>query len=615
MARQYPVVGAGLRAQHFTHLLQRPPTRMDWFEAISENYMNTEGRPMQVLQTVRRDYPVALHGVSMSLGSPDGIDLAYLRRLRSLVERIEPFLVSDHLCFSRYGHYYLHDLIPFPLTGDALDTVCRNVDAVQNFLGRRLALENASVYIAYPSSEMNEAEFLRRVVERTGAGVLLDLNNLYVNQRNVGNDPAGYFEEIPGDAILQMHLAGYSDPGSFYFDTHSAPVHPPVWDLFKTAMRLYPLVPVCIEWDEDVPEFSVLEEEVERARSLRRSVLAEDRDYVGLLSMQSTPYADLLWPERPEPGLAPCLIDLSEGTVSREPRSITDGVWKSEFGRAQKGFWQLFLSGAASEGEVPPLPVRFLPAGELGAGDALLVYAGGYLARREEAVFENYRATAWLLGSRQFYEIVHRYLADHFSFEYDLNRYGRDFWMFLREHAGNDPLLVMAASMARLDRAFVDVFHRAAPSPLPDSALEGLQARGDVSLLLNPSLEIVQLEPAVYDLWKNRSVEPPLESPMGDCDPAWLATGEILALFRRGDNVAIVPLRAWQRALLEKLKTADGSLEAALTVLDTHIQANVAMQEDSPTADEVREFFTRMARNGILSGVQTMDRESADGSA
>ncbi|HMW60383.1 MAG TPA: DUF692 domain-containing protein [Leptospiraceae bacterium] len=259
--------GAGLRREHFPFLLSGTPHSVDWFEAISENYMDSFGRPRQVLRRMRENFPIALHGVSMSIGQTDARREEYLRKLRILADEIDPFLVSDHLCFTG-AHGNLHDLLPLPYTEEAALVVSRNLKEAQDSLGRQIAIENVSCYLRYKSSEMTEWEFLVQCASRAGARILLDVNNVYVNARNHGFDGREFINSIPVDLVAQMHLAGHTDTGDFLFDTHSDHVSEDVWKLFELAATRFKDAPVLIEWDESIPEFSELEAEVNRARKV-----------------------------------------------------------------------------------------------------------------------------------------------------------------------------------------------------------------------------------------------------------------------------------------------------------------------------------------------------------
>ncbi len=265
MAIPQPKIGVGLRPTHYPYLEPRPQTHVTWFEAISENYMDTKGRPLDMLELIREDYPVALHGVSLSIASAEGLSSRYLKNLRNLIERIDPFIVSDHLCWTGLQQHNLHDLLPIPFTNEALNLIIDHVDQVQNTLQRPILLENVSTYIRCSEADYTEWEFLAEVSKQSGCQILLDVNNLYVNAYNHGFDPYEFLTGMPTRIIGQVHLAGYTDMGTHLFDTHSKPVYPEVWDLYSSLIARAPDVPVLLEWDEDIPEFPQLEAEALKA--------------------------------------------------------------------------------------------------------------------------------------------------------------------------------------------------------------------------------------------------------------------------------------------------------------------------------------------------------------
>ncbi len=264
------MVGVGLRTAHYEHLLGRPRVLVDWFEAISENYMDSEGRPLEILLKMREDFPIALHGVSLSIGGVEGPRPQYLERLKALAARVKPFLITDHLCFTGAHASNVHDLLPLPYTEEAIATVARNVARAQDVLGRRIALENVSSYVAYRESVMTEWEFLIAVARRADCRILLDVNNAYVSARNHGFDAAAYLDAIPAELVAQIHLGGYTDMGTFLFDTHSRAPTDPVWELYRRTIARMPRVPTLIEWDEDVPDWAGLEAQAVKAREISR---------------------------------------------------------------------------------------------------------------------------------------------------------------------------------------------------------------------------------------------------------------------------------------------------------------------------------------------------------
>lgn len=267
--------GVGLRRDHFERVLSGP-ARVDWFEVISENFMVDGGRPLDVLTRVRERYPVVLHGVSLSIGSTDPLDEGYLDRLLGLTKRFEPVWVSDHLCWTGVGGRQAHDLLPLPYTEQAIGHVVGRVLRVQERLGRPIALENVSSYVAYAHSAMPEWEFLAEVARRSGCGILLDINNIYVSSKNHRFDPRAYLQGVPADKVWQFHLAGHSNKGTFLLDTHDHPVIDEVWDLYRDAVRRFGPVSTLIEWDDKIPEFGRLEEESGRARAIQDEALRQE---------------------------------------------------------------------------------------------------------------------------------------------------------------------------------------------------------------------------------------------------------------------------------------------------------------------------------------------------
>ncbi len=264
--------GVGLRTEHYDVITTEWP-RMDWFEAISENFMDSGGRPLRILEQIRRRYPVALHGVSLSIGSTDPLDRQYLQRLKTLADHIDPAIVSDHLCWTGVDGENLHDLLPLPFTEEVVRHIAGRVAQVQEFLKRRILLENISTYVTAKHSTMPEWEFLTAIAERSGCGILLDLNNIYVNAYNHQFDPHEYLRRIPGELVGQFHLAGHTNMGDYLFDTHSTPVIEQVWDLYREALTRWGRVTTLIEWDEDIPAWPRLAEEADRARAIYVQVL------------------------------------------------------------------------------------------------------------------------------------------------------------------------------------------------------------------------------------------------------------------------------------------------------------------------------------------------------
>lgn len=262
--------GLGLRVEHYAAFEAGVPadSRPDWLEIISENYMVPGGKPLWHLERIRADYPLVMHGVSMSLGSTDPLDLVYLRDLKALADRLQPGWVSDHICFGSVDHRNLHDLLPMPYTAESLGHLVTRVEQVQEILQRPLVLENVSSYVRFAADEVDEAGFVAELLKRTGAGLLLDVNNIYVSSRNHGFDPLDYLSQMPAGQIRQIHLAGHEDRGDVVIDTHDHPVRDEVWALYAEALRRFGAIPTMIERDDHIPPLPELLQELDRARQL-----------------------------------------------------------------------------------------------------------------------------------------------------------------------------------------------------------------------------------------------------------------------------------------------------------------------------------------------------------
>jgi uncharacterized protein len=259
--------GLGLRPTHYEAILNEPHA-IDWLEIITENYLIPGGKPLAYLERIRGRFPLAMHGVSLSIGSVDPLDRDYLAAVRHLSRRIEPAFISDHLCWTGVDGRNLHDLLPLPYTEEALAVVVARVGQVQEALGRQILLENVSSYLTFHASEMTEWEFLSEVARRADCAILLDINNIYVSSVNHGFDALRYLHAVPRERVRQFHLAGHSDLGGHLIDTHDHPIAEPVWDLYRAAVAHFGAVPTMIERDDNIPELHELVAELNVARAL-----------------------------------------------------------------------------------------------------------------------------------------------------------------------------------------------------------------------------------------------------------------------------------------------------------------------------------------------------------
>jgi uncharacterized protein len=265
------VVGIGLRPQHYEEIIRTKP-EIGWFEVHSENYFGPGGKPRNYLEQLRRDYPLSFHGVGLSLGSADQIQKTHLLRLKNLIDVFSPRLVSEHLSWSAIGDVHLNDLLPLPYTEDSLVLIVDRINQVQDTLNCQILIENISSYLQFTHSTIPEYEFINELAQRTHCGILLDLNNLYINSRNHGWDMDTYLNYIAKNHVKEIHLAGFVENNvneqAILIDTHSRPVSAPVWDLYAKAVRRFGAVPTLIEWDQDIPELFILQREAEKASKI-----------------------------------------------------------------------------------------------------------------------------------------------------------------------------------------------------------------------------------------------------------------------------------------------------------------------------------------------------------
>ena len=260
-----------MRTEHFDDVLNEKPD-VDWFEIISENFMVAGGKPRHYLDAIRSRYPLAMHGVSLSIGSTDPLDVEYLRALKQLACHVEPIWISDHLCWTGNGGINSHDLLPLPYTAQAIAHVVSRIGQVQEFLGREILIENVSTYVSFANAEMEEAAFLSEIARRSGCRILLDVNNIYVSSRNHGFDADAYVAALPAEKIWQIHLAGHSDYGDYVIDTHDHPVRDEVWALYARTLDRLGQVTTMIERDDHIPPLAELVVELDHARRIGEAI-------------------------------------------------------------------------------------------------------------------------------------------------------------------------------------------------------------------------------------------------------------------------------------------------------------------------------------------------------
>lgn len=411
--------GLGLRTQHYADFLARKQP-LDWLEIITDNYLIDGGKPLAVIDAIRRDYPVAMHGVAMSIGASQGVDVPYLQRVKALADRIEPLWVSDHLCWTGPGPEQLHDLYPLPYTDESARHVIAQIRRAQDVLGRRLVLENVSSYIRYRHDSASEWQFLAHIAQEADCLLLVDVNNIYVSSVNHGFDPLTYLHALPAHRVQQIHLAGHSDNGDHIIDTHDHPVAQPVWDLYAQACQRFGAVAAMIERDDHIPPLAELLDEMAIARRVAAEHVAPPEP-VAITSITLAPTADLT-------GLA----------------------------AVQRHFADRVLANA-----LPPEMPEDLITGRLP------IYHHAYRARLAEVLADTYAKTCLYMGSDTFEAHARDYAVAHPPRTRSLNRYGEGLVGTLRAAYPDNPELHELAQLdwdlrTRFDSADVPTLETAA---------------------------------------------------------------------------------------------------------------------------------------------------------
>ena len=260
-------VGVGLRSQHYQYVLNHRPAT-PWFEALTDNYMGDGGQPLNYLEQVRNHYPITFHGVGMSLGSPNPVNKSYLQRLKERIRQFEPAWISDHLSWSAYHRHNSNELLPLPYTEESISHMAGKIAEAQDFLGERLLIENVSCYVEFKDSQIPEWEFINNIAEKADCYILLDINNIYVNAVNNNCQADDFIQNINPERIREIHLAGYEDQHTHLLDTHGQEVHQPVWDLYLQVINRLGAVPTLIEWDTDIPEYGILQQQANIAENI-----------------------------------------------------------------------------------------------------------------------------------------------------------------------------------------------------------------------------------------------------------------------------------------------------------------------------------------------------------
>ena len=519
--------GLGLRTAHYADFVRERQT-LDWLEIITDNFLGEGGKPLAVLDRIRQDYPMAMHGVALSIGGTDPLDTAYLQQVKALAQRIEPLWVSDHLCWTGHYHHRLHDLYPLPYTDEAARHVIARIRQAQDALGRRLVIENVSSYIDFVASAQAEWEFLHHVATEADCLLLVDVNNIYVSSVNHGCDAQAYLRGLPADRVQQIHLAGHTDHGDHLVDTHDHPVCDAVWRLYEHACALYGPVATMIERDDHIPPLPELLAELNTARHVRAHAL-------GPLPTPAIPTV-VAATDRP--------ADNARGGA---PNGVSLHHTQAELTR--------YLLDTNSQGDAAThaLVVDRAP---FGAAQRLGIYHHAYRARLTEALADTFARTALYAGDDSFAVWARRYAELHPPSTRSLNRYGDTFADFLQQRFPHNPELFELARLdwdlrSRFDMADTPVLDSALASELPPEAW--LQA----SAPLHPTVRLRTICTNVVALWQALDANTEVPPPMALAEPLGLV------VWRLGQQPHFQTVPMNQLAFLERLSAGDSVLQAS----------------------------------------------------
>lgn len=535
--------GLGLRPRHYPTIFEQQPA-VDWFEIISENFMDTDGKPKRNLARIKEMYPVVMHGVSMSIGSVDPLNSEYLKKLKALMDWVHPAWVSDHLCWTGVAHKNTHDLLPLPYTEESLKHIVQRIQQVQDRLGRRIALENPSTYLEFKHSTIAEAEFIAAMAQQADCHLLLDVNNVYVTCYNHRLDPKTYLDALPLDRVIQIHLSGHSNKGNHIVDTHDDHVTDEVWRLYQYVVHRAGRVPnTMVEWDDNIPEFAVLQAELDKARQAAKQASALTRE------------VDL--PALAEPG--EWFVDTPDMTLLKAQTHMQQAVTLSQFDAA---------------------PAQWIRAKKAFAPhEQLSVYANAYRYRLYDVVAQDYPVLQHYLTAQPFADLISAFVADVLPDHFNIGRFALKLPAFVQKTLPNDGF---AQALCQLETTVAQMTDPAETEALDASHLHGLTAESIMDLTLYPrqALRLMQFDYQVNAYYQA----------VMDDETVVLPSQEALylAVFRHEDVVWRMELESAEFALLSGLFHGATIGEALADM-------------DESESDNITTYFSKWMRNGLLA--------------
>ncbi len=548
--QHFPKLGYGLgfRPAHFSHIKEHNPD-VDWFEIITENYMDTGGKPRRMLDELKERYPIVMHGVSLSIGTVDPLNSEYLQKLKALEQDVKPQWISDHLCWTGIAHKNTHDLLPVPYTEEALANIIERIKRVQDFMGRRIVLENPSTYLEFTSSSMSEWEFIARMVEGSGCGLLLDVNNIYVSCYNHRWDPKIYIDAMPLNDVAQIHLAGHCNKGTHIIDTHDDHVLDEVWTLYAYVINKGGAMTTMVEWDDNIPDFPVVMEELNKARH---------------------------WATQAQ-GPTPMPHFTNYRDNMRPPENARE--YSQELGDMQNAI-------LSADGSIMEPDLRIIPKPDFSPQEQIQSYIDGYRYRLFDIVYDDFPALRHAMGDQAINDLIDAYIEATPSTSFNICRYINDFPAFVRENA--DPFCY---ELAVLETTLSQIFDAEETEALTQEDIQGIDPEGFMAHNLNgrKALKLLAFSypvNAYYNAYLNdENPSLPQKSP------------SFLCVFRHNDEM-------WRLDLEEREHLILSSLFAGLPVGEA---LEAVIGDDDGAAEEVMShvglWFSKWMNNGLLAKV------------
>ena len=531
--------GLGLRSKHYQYIFDNKP-KVDWFEIISENFMDTDGRPKTNLGKIKELYPIVMHGVSLSIGTLDPLNSEYLTKLKKLIRWVNPLWISDHLCWTGVAHKNTHDLLPVPYTKEALKHIVERIRLVQDFLEMPIALENPSTYLEFKNSEMSEAEFMARMVEESGCKLLLDVNNIYVTCYNHGLDPKKYIDALPLNKVQQIHLSGHSNKGAHIIDTHDDYVIDEVWNLYKYVTHKAGRVPnTMVEWDDNIPEFPELFAELQKAKDASKDA----KNYI-----------------LPEIKLTKPSAEISKvNTLFESQKLLQDAIILGDNFNSKPSEW-------ISEKE------------KFSAANQLAVYVNSYRYRLNDNTSEDYPVLEKYLGEEKFNQLIWDFVNSEKSDHFNIARFPLKLQKFIEEKFPND---IFAHEICQLETSVTQM-----SDPQNTEALSLAHLRDMTPDLLMESILYPRkaLELHQFSYLTNQYYQ----AAMDEREAAAIKQNSHLAVFRHEDQVWRMDLEEEEFVLLKKIFGGAKVGEALSEIEESQAQ-------------KISSWFSRWINNGLLA--------------